>query len=250
MPLGMLFDFYSRYILLQRCWKSVPIERPTFTALQKYFNDYKYITSNSIFFKFEEDQEQSDCTVEADNIYLYQPPSEITELFDRSGVSWDRNVQLQDRWSNDEIYNTMRTVDTELPSEQSSTESHEERIVQDSQMRNEHKPRDRRQKRSLVYPAMAAFTRTTSTSHPPGQQQQQQGLADKTDGPGRERYTPHSNSASKMFKSDPLNMYLEPAYKELLIPSESETSVDTDSIINTDSLPHNHKQGGYRYAYP
>ena len=238
---------------MKRCWKFAPIDRPTFTALQKYFNDYKYVPLNSICFKLKGNREQSDCTIDTEAVYLCRPPPEVAVLFNQSGNAWDKSILSQDRWSDDDIYNTMRTIDTELPSEfeQSSTE---EEIIQDVQMRNGYKPRDRRQKRSLVFPATApdaAFTKTTSTSQH-YQQKHHEPLADETDEPSRERYIPFSNSASKMFKSNPLNMYLEPAYKELLIPSESETSLDTDSIINTNNLPHNHKQkqGGFRYAYP
>ena len=237
---------------MKRCWKLVPTDRPTFTALQKYISDYKYVPSNYMFFKTEGAQEQSDCTVDTEDVYLCQPPPEVAKLFNQSSNPWDRNILSPDRWSNDEIYNTMRTVDTELLSEQSSPESYEENIMQEVQMRNEQKPRDKRQKRSLVLVTMEpnAFSDTVNATPQAQHRQLQRKPSDRTDGPSREKYTPSSHSASKLFKSDPLNMYLEPAYKELLIPSESETSLDTDVIINTDAVSHNHKQGGYRYAYP
>ena len=238
---------------MKRCWKFMPTDRPTFTALQKYIGDYKYVPSNYLFFKLEGTQEQSDCTVDTEDVYLCQPPLEVAKLFDQNSNPWDRNILSPDRWSNDEIYNTMRTVDTELLSERSSPESYEERTVQEVQMRNEHKPRDKRQKRSLVLPTMApsvAFSDTVIANHQSQHQQLQRKSSDRTDGPSREKYTPSSHSASKLFKSDPLNVYLEPAYKELLIPSESESSLDTDIIMNTDAVSHSHKQGGYKYAYP
>lgn len=234
---------------MQRCWKFAPIDRPTFTTLQKCFSDYKYVPSNYIFFRLEDAQDQSDCTVDAEDIYFCQPPPEVAKLFSQlqSANLWGEDAQSQDRWSNDELFiNTMRTIDTELLSEQSSHDSCDEETMQDT--RNGHKAR-RYQKRSLVFPTtIIPNAKTTFTDEQPQQQQQlQEKVSDKTDGPGKEKYTPSSNSASKLFKSDPLNMYLEPAYKELLIPSESESSLDT---INANNLPHKHKQGGYRYAYP
>lgn len=236
---------------MKRCWKLPPTERPTFTALQKYIGDHKYVPSNSIFFKLKGAQDQSDCTVDTEGTYLYQPPPEVAKLFTQlqGNNPWDGNAESHDRWSDDELYNTMRTVDTELPSEQSSAESHREETLENVKMRNEHKPRDRRQKRSLVYPTTApnvAFSDRVFTNPHSQQQQLQRKTSDKTDGPGREKYTPSSNSASKLFKSDPLNMYLEPAYKELLIPSGSESSLDNDDIINTNTMPNNHTQGGFR----
>lgn len=229
-----------RYILMQRCWKLAPIDRPTFTALQKYIGDYKYVSSNSVYFKLKSAQDQSNNSKDA---HLFWPPPEVAKLFSQlqGGNPWDKNAESLDRWSNDELYNTMRTIDTELTSEQSSVDSHREETLQKAWMRNGQKPRDRRQKRSLVFPTTipnVAFSDDTVFTNP------QQPEADKTtDGPSREKYTP---SASKLFKSDPLNMYLEPAYKELLIPSGSESSSDNDAI----DLPNNHIQDGYRYAYP
>lgn len=235
---------------MQRCWKLAPTDRPTFTALQKYIGDYKYVPANSIFFRLKgSTEDQSDCSVDvADDIHLCQPPPEVAKLFDQSS-NGRNHMMSQDRWSNDDLYNTMRTVDTELQSDQSSGENYEdkEETVKVVQMRDRdgHKPRDRRQKRSLVFPATmpnVAFADTVTTDP-----QAQQKPSDRTDGPSKEMYTPSPNSSSKLFKSNPLNMYLEPAYKELLIPSESESSLDTDIMINTNNL---HKQGGYRYAYP
>lgn len=239
---------------MKRCWKLKPTDRPTFTALQKYISDYKYVPSNYMFFKLEDAQEESDCTVDGEKVFLCQPPQEVANLFNQSSNPLNRNILSPDRWSNDELYNTMRTVDTELLSERSSPENYEEYVVQEVEMRNEHKPRDKRQKRSLVSSTMGAPNVAFSDSvigNPQAQHRQlQRKPSDRTDGPSREKYTPSSHSASKLFKSDPLNMYLEPAYKELLIPSESESSLDTDVVINTNAVSHNHKQGGYRYAYP
>ena len=236
---------------MKRCWKLAPTDRPTFTALQKYIGDYKYVPSNYIFFTLEGSQEPSD---ESDmgtvDVSLCQPPSELANLFGQNINPWDRNMLTRDRWSNDELYNTMRTVDTELPSEQSSCE---EEIVKKVQMRNEPRPRDRRQKRSLALPEMApdgAFSDTLIANPQAQHSQLQRQLSDRTDGAGREKYTPSSHSASKLFKSDTLNVFLEPAYKELLIPSESESSLDTDAVVGTKAVSHNDKQGGYRYAYP
>ena len=239
---------------MKRCWKIKPTDRPTFTALQKYIGDYKYVPSNYMFFKLEGAQEQFDCTVDAEEVYLCQPPPEVADLFDQTSNPLDRNMLSPDRWSNDELYNTMRTVDTELHSERSSPEHYEENIVQEVEMRSEHKPRDKRQKRSLMSSTMAAphiaFSDSAIANTQGQHRQLQRKPSDRTDGPSRERYTPSSHSASKLFKSDPLDVYLEPAYKELLIPSESESSLDTDVVTNTNTVSHNHKQGGYRYAYP
>ena len=241
---------------MQKCWKLAPTDRPTFTALQKYIGDYKYVSTNSIFFKLKSAQDGSDSTVDTEATYLYQPPPQVAKLFARlqGNNPWDGNVESEDCWSNDELYyNTMHTVDTELPSDHSSAESYVEETTHKVQIRKGHKPRDRRQKRSLVFPTTmpnVAFSDTVLTHPRPQQHPLHRMLSDKTDGPVREKYTPYSNSASKLFKSDPLNMYLEPAYKELLIPSESESSLDNDVIMNADTLPNNHKQAGYRYAYP
>ena len=236
---------------MKRCWKHAPTDRPTFTALQKYIGDYKYVPSNYLFFTLEGSQEPSDeSDMSTVDVSLCQPPLELANLFGQSINPWDRNMLTRDRWSNDELYNTMHTVDTELPSEQSSCE---EEIVRKVQMRNEPKPRDKRQKRSLALPVMApdvAFSETLIANPQTQHVQLQQQLSDRTDGAGREKHTPSSHSASKLFKSDPLNVYLEPAYKELMIPSESESSLDTDVVVNTKPVSHNDKQGGYRYAYP
>ena len=241
-----------RYALMLKCWKLAPIDRPTFTALQKYIGDYKYVTSNSIYFKLESTQDQSDCSNDTEVTYLFQPPPEVAKIFGQlQGTNQlDTNAELVDRWSDDELYSTMRTVDTELASEKSSAVSYKEETVQKVQMRNGQKPRDRRQKRSLVFPTVVpnvAFSDDPVITNPQPQQQQrhpQEKVSDKTtNGPSREKYTP---SASRLFRSDPLNMYLEPAYKELLIPSGSESSLNNDTI----DLPNNHMQSGYRYAYP
>ena len=237
---------------MQKCWKLGPIDRLTFTALQKSIGDYKYVSSNSIYFKLKSAQDQSNNT---EDTHLFQPPPEVAKIFSQLQGSnpWDKNAESLDRWSNDELYNTMRTIDTELTSEQSSVKSQREETVQKVQMRNGQKPRDRRQKRSLVFPttipnvAFGDNTMFTNSQAPQLQQQQQlpkEKLPDKNiNGTSREKYTP---SASRLFKSDPLNMYLEPAYKELLIPSGSESSLDNDTI----DLPNNHMQDGYTYAYP
>lgn len=229
---------------MQRCWKLSPTDRPSFTTLQKCFSGAhgsKYATDNYLSFKLKSTQDQSDCTVDSEDIYLYPPPQEVAGLFCQGNNLQEQTVEMHDHWSNDELFSTMRTVNTELPSEHSSAESCVEETVQ---MRNKPKQRDRRQKRTLVFPTPvtnSAFAETAFANHQP-----QQKLSDKTEEPVKEKYTPFRN----LFKSDPLNVYLEPAYKELLIQSESESSLDTDVVVNGDTLPYNHQQGGYGYAYP
>ena len=245
---------------MQRCWKYTPVDRPTFTTLQKCFVDYKYSPSNYITFRVMDADNQTDHDDNADSeIYLFCPPKEVTKHFNRlsrSGVRKSANADPwyqddEDPWNQDE---TLSTSETALHYDESSTsyssdDSHSHSEEEDGSAASEHvdvqievedvpqPARDRRQKRMLTMPALLSNGAVSDLS----ENQQQQSSHDKSRRVKSWNVNEEKHS-SRLFVADQTDPFLAPAYRELMIPSQSESSLD-----NNDDSSQKHQ---YRYAYP
>jgi len=255
---------------MQRCWKYVPLDRPTFTTLQKCFVDYKYYPSNYITFQVVDTDNQTDYGDNDSGMYLFSPPKEVTKHFNRLSQSavhksantdpwyqdedpWNQddedpwNQDNEDPWNQDEtLSTTLHYVEssTSYSSDDSHSYSEEDEAPSsehvDVQIEFEDIPqpaRDRRQKRILTMPALLSNGPVTNSS----KNQQQPPSHDKSRRVKSWNVNEEKRS-SRLFESNQTDPFLAPVYRELMIPSQSESSLD-----NNDESSQKHQ---YSYAYP
>ena len=264
---------------MQRCWKYAPMDRPTFTTLQKCFVDYKYSPANYVTFQVMDAENQMDYRDDDNGIHIFCPPKEVTKHFNRlsrAGIrksthkdSWyqededpwnqdenpwgedpwnqDENPWGEDPWNQDETLSTMNSNEIHDDSSTIYSSDESQSHIEEDESTSEHvvvqiegvpqSARDRRQKRLLTVPALLPNGRLTNSVEmrqlPPSHDKSRR---IKSWNVNEEKHS------SKLFVADHTDPFLAPAYKELMIPSQSESSLD-----NNDNSSQKHQ---YRYAYP
>lgn len=253
---------------MQRCWKYIPVDRPTFTTLQKCFIDYKYSPSNYITFRVVDTDSQTDYGDNDSGMYLFCPPKEVTKHFNRlsqsgirksdpwyqDGDPWNQddgdpwNQDEEDPWNQDETLSRSEIAlhcdetSTSYSSDGSQSEEDEEPSCEHVEVQIEvedipQPARDRRQKRTLTMPALFSNGSVANSS----ENQQKPPSHDKSRRIKSWNVNEEKHS-SRLFVADQTDPFLAPAYRELMIPSQSESSLD-----NNDDSSQKHQ---YSYAYP